>query len=360
MAIPLSPSEKLLRAKLKLTNHVSPFISNLVINFNHIISDVVPVAGVSDNNIYYNEEAINEFSIGELMAVISHEMLHVILRHEERRGDRNPKAWNIACDMVVNSMLKRSYFMLPDSAIFPPRYSEAYSEEELYKEIANDPLYNQADYFLDILQSEDPIKTLSIKGAIKDINSKLKANGSSVLDNFISAKGSPSIVNSNYREEIKKIFNNVSRLDIHRPRRKLIPNFIFPRRKEVPSKLHIAIDTSGSIEKETLDKFINYIKYTLSINKAISAEMIICDCEIQEIVPINSATNLSNYDFKGRGGTNFNPVIEYCNNQNSKGLVYFTDLEGPNIVKPNYPLLWVVYGSKNIKINLGKIVYIDK
>jgi predicted metal-dependent peptidase len=41
-----------------------------------------------------------------LMFMILHELLHIILGHVRRIGDRNPQIWNLAVDHVVNSMLK--------------------------------------------------------------------------------------------------------------------------------------------------------------------------------------------------------------------------------------------------------------
>ena len=37
--------------------------------------------------------------------VVLHELLHVILKHPLRRGDRDPEVWNIACDYVVNAYI---------------------------------------------------------------------------------------------------------------------------------------------------------------------------------------------------------------------------------------------------------------
>jgi len=49
---------------------------------------------------------------GELIGVLAHEVMHPALHHDTRRGDRDPKRWNEACDYAINhcfSMLACSY-----------------------------------------------------------------------------------------------------------------------------------------------------------------------------------------------------------------------------------------------------------
>ena len=41
----------------------------------------------------------------EWIFVLAHELLHVGLRHDERRGYRDPYLWNVACDYVINGWL---------------------------------------------------------------------------------------------------------------------------------------------------------------------------------------------------------------------------------------------------------------
>jgi hypothetical protein len=40
-----------------------------------------------------------------LRLVLAHEILHCIGKHQERRGSRDPKGWNIACDYAINPIL---------------------------------------------------------------------------------------------------------------------------------------------------------------------------------------------------------------------------------------------------------------
>ena len=44
-------------------------------------------------------------TLEEAKFVLAHELLHVGLRHEARRGGRDPHLWNVACDFVINGWL---------------------------------------------------------------------------------------------------------------------------------------------------------------------------------------------------------------------------------------------------------------
>ena len=50
-------------------------------------------------------ETIEDLAPKELEAVLAHEVLHCALGHHCRRGERDPKLWNEAADLAINSIL---------------------------------------------------------------------------------------------------------------------------------------------------------------------------------------------------------------------------------------------------------------
>lgn len=102
----------------------------------------------------------------------------------------------------------------------------------------------------------------------------------------------------------------------------------------------IAIDTSGSVAGELVQKFVqktyNVLKSTESFFSKINVHIIQCDAKIQEDIKITSQEEFDAYlkemQIKGLGGTDFRPVFAYVDKlrrekefQNLKGLIYFTD-----------------------------------
>lgn len=102
----------------------------------------------------------------------------------------------------------------------------------------------------------------------------------------------------------------------------------------------IAIDTSGSVSGELVQKFIqktyNVLKNEESFFTKINLHIIQCDTDIQEDRKITSQEEFDEYlgtmKLHGFGGTDFRPVFAYVDKliqskefTNLRGLIYFTD-----------------------------------
>ena len=119
----------------------------------------------------------------------------------------------------------------------------------------------------------------------------------------------------------------------------------------------IAIDTSGSVQGELVQKFItktyNILSQQESYFTKINIHIIQCDAEVQEDLKITSREEfekcLKGLTLKGFGGTDFRPLYQYVDQlihlgefTNLKGLIYFTDGYGtfPER-KPDYDVAFV-------------------
>ncbi len=107
--------------------------------------------------------------------------------------------------------------------------------------------------------------------------------------------------------------------------------------------LAIAIDTSGSCKAEVVAQFLAETKAILEEKETFFSRMqvclIQCDCWIQDVQLIHSMEEWEeksrNIRIHGRGGTDFQPVFRYLDEQRHKGefrdlkaLIYFTDGDG--------------------------------
>ncbi|HWQ75563.1 MAG TPA: VWA-like domain-containing protein [Syntrophomonas sp.] len=128
----------------------------------------------------------------------------------------------------------------------------------------------------------------------------------------------------------------------------------------------IAIDTSGSLNQDAVQKFIqktyNILSQTENFFRRINIHIIQCDAQIQEEVKITSPQEFEEYiarlQLRGFGGTDFCPVFERVDQmiasgefQNLKGLIYFTDGYGnfPK-KKPGYDAAFILarYGPEEL------------
>lgn len=102
----------------------------------------------------------------------------------------------------------------------------------------------------------------------------------------------------------------------------------------------VAVDTSGSVSTEELANFYTELNF---IHKAgVKITVAQCDADISNIQKFNPKDIVS---IHGRGGTDFDPPMEYLNKNKSKYtcLVYFTDGAcTPPRIKTTRPVLWVI------------------
>lgn len=123
----------------------------------------------------------------------------------------------------------------------------------------------------------------------------------------------------------------------------------------------IAIDTSGSVRGEIVQKFIQHTHDVLaaggSFDTKLNMYIIQCDDAIQDITLITSAKEFENYfrekQIKGLGQTDFRPVFEYVEKlrqenklKDLRGLLYFTDGKGKfPAAATDYDTAFIIYND---------------
>jgi len=119
----------------------------------------------------------------------------------------------------------------------------------------------------------------------------------------------------------------------------------------------LAIDTSGSVSEDELKEFMNEINHIYKCGVDIT--IVQCDTRIRSIEPYKGKCELTVH---GRGGTEFDPVLEYFNENLRKytSLVYFTDGECWTNVKPKGNVLWVISERSEMNDDLpGKVIKLE-
>jgi predicted metal-dependent peptidase len=119
----------------------------------------------------------------------------------------------------------------------------------------------------------------------------------------------------------------------------------------------LGIDTSGSVSDSELQEFMNEITHIYKCG--VDVTIIQCDTTIRSIEPFNPKKE---FKVHGRGGTEFDPVLEYynANLQKYTSLVYFTDGECSTSVKPKGNTLWVLSEQSGMNEDLpGKVIKLE-
>lgn len=152
------------------------------------------------------------------------------------------------------------------------------------------------------------------------------------------------------------------------------------REGKVIRSFAVILDTSGSVDRSLLEKFLQKTYDCLlseeSFAKRFAVHIVQADCKVQSDVCIHSAQELQEYlrtlTIRGRGGTDFCPALEYVEKQqkdgsliNLKGVLYFTDGEGtfPER-KPPFEVAFVYVGEEAFRAKVPawalKVVFSDE
>ncbi len=79
------------------------FYGLLLMHATYSVSEEVETACTDGKGITFGTGFLDELSDGELDFIMMHEILHMVLQHCFRQDDRDNEAFNVACDIVVNS-----------------------------------------------------------------------------------------------------------------------------------------------------------------------------------------------------------------------------------------------------------------
>lgn len=93
-----------------------PYYANAIGSLRIVADPNVPTMATSADWVtHYNPATVAKWTATETAAVLVHELEHLLRRHYDRCGDRDPARFNIAGDAEINQRLTG----LPDGAVYP-------------------------------------------------------------------------------------------------------------------------------------------------------------------------------------------------------------------------------------------------
>lgn len=128
-------NESFIRARRHLLlDHV--FFGSLVM---HLEPEEDPKARrglwVDGQTVGYNPEALAALPLAEASGLLAKGVMHCAMRHQLRRGSRNPERWQEACDYSVNPVLVDSGLKLPAGALLDRQRFPDNTPEDIYRQL---------------------------------------------------------------------------------------------------------------------------------------------------------------------------------------------------------------------------------
>jgi predicted metal-dependent peptidase len=369
-------SEKISQAKAKLLVDY-PYFGTLASKLELVVNDDIATFKSNGAKLEYREEYLRELSLPEVEFILSNGAMHAVLAHDMRKNNRSGWLWQMATDIAINDMLLQNGLDMPYGAEYRERFRGMYAEE-IYAELKDDILREdealeyEADDSDDIeqknhrdtkeqLQEELLAEQLRAEEAIALLESQLHQNAEipTAIERFFEIKGFAKI---DWREQLREAIDEFMRDDyvLMPPSKKLLYKGIYlPSNSSKHLRLVIAVDVSGSVEKELLDTFLSEVSFVMEQTQNYTIELLACDDTIQSHTSFYTGEPLEVL-LKGGGGTDFRPVFRYIEEHfdNVRLVLYFTDLEGifPKEA-PLYSVKWV--SPKEGDVPFGSVIVLE-
>lgn len=192
---------------------------------------------------------------------------------------------------------------------------------------------------------ENDMLDADIKNMIDEKQGSSKQWGKFTQDHMSSiiAANKPKI---SYKEVIKRFNTSIisgksvsSRMKVNRRYDLASPGY----RREYQSKLIFAVDTSGSMTEDDLKEGFAVIN---NICKHSEIEYVLFDTSIK-LIEKKRKNAQTQFKVKGRGGTDFQEVVDYAEKKAVDGLVIFTDGCASAPTKPKHTkVLWLLHSKE--------------
>ena len=124
--------QKLQRFKMDMMKKY-PFYGDILMHIPVIEDDRIPTAQTNGREIRYSPVFFATLTEGQRNYVLLHEVMHILLLHWKRTGNRKPLLWNIACDFMVNGIIDQlRWYMRQDKIPFDRPVNGCYTDSWRY------------------------------------------------------------------------------------------------------------------------------------------------------------------------------------------------------------------------------------
>lgn len=308
----------------------------------------------------------------EMRFVLLHEVMHCVLHHCTRGTNLRQRLYNIACDIVVNSLIleamNRTDFRVDGAPVMhlTPTGSEGRycNAEQVYEMLLGIPDKDIRKHASGV-DSHEIWDTVHAE-ALEDAWGQYVREAAEAMDG---SEGVPLGVQrhlgdiyhtpkTNWRQLLQDfIRHDRSDFTYQIPDHRFQERYVFPSFQDdmfgdSVDRLWFLIDASGSISEDTLTEAFTEIRGAVEQLDALAGELSCFDAAVTDPIPFESVEALEGIKPTGGGGTSFHAIFRYLQEHYGEdlpraiiiltdGFAAFPDEDAALGV----PVLWMILGS---------------
>ena len=351
---------KVSRAIIKLVaNHT--FYGSCALKVKVVECKKTKTMSTDGRNIFWGREAVDRWTEEEVIGVVAHEIMHIIMLHHLRCGERTHVKWNIAGDFGINIILRNQGFELPEGVLLDPKYKD-WNAEKIYDDLGDE--YHEEPTWGFVTEMKDdqgnPLVGDERQKAIDGVNEMIAQAAQEAKKAGQTLHGSiEDIVQTIRRPQIDWITwlrtNIIAKGNTdsswNRPNRKMLSELDMYMPSMVDNRcgpLAFILDTSCSVSSQEREVFLAELQ---SINESMKPEImhIICvDTDVAKCESFTPDDNITELAMKGGGGTDMTPGFNYVRDclPEVDSILCFSDCEfGDWPEEPEKPVIWLSTGQ---------------
>ena len=380
-----NPEQRIERCHIELMKHPH-FVaySGILMIGDCKIDDNIPTACTNGKDVIYGRQFVQSLNDADLRGVILHEAKHKMYRHLltwKHLQKQDPQRANMACDYVINLEIKdegdrsSGFVRLPQGglidekfrglnsaevfALLPPQSQDGGEGSSGFDEHDWDGAesLNEAEKTELAKEIDQAIR----QGAI--LAGKVGGNVDRAFTDLMSAK-------VDWREALREFVSSVSSgkddSTWRKPNRRWLQHDIYMPStiSESMGRVVVAIDTSGSIWGEVLNRFISEVASVMQNMNPEQVDLLYWDSQVagHEVYGLNDADRMtSSTKPKGGGGTSPSCITSYMRKHKIDPVcaIILTDGYVGNDWGGNWncPTLWAI--TSDIKSPIGQTIKVE-
>lgn len=335
------------------------FFGTIALGVQTLLDKETQTAGTDGTRILWGTDFLGKLKQAEVTGVTAHEVLHIALLHAFRKGSRDHLAWNIACDYVINLILKDAGFTLPESALIDEQYRDK-TEEEVYEEIRKKVKKSKGQGWGEVSEPKDgqgnPLTQAETDALVREVQVKI-ANAHAVgklagkipasLDRLLGSSRRPRV---EWRELISQYLVDSVKDDWtwRRPSRRSPRNIVLPSLNDDSTGLvAVTIDLSGSISQ---DQGEQALAEALSVCQSLRLRLVVGSCDTKHYGFEEYQVGDPFPNLKGGGGTDFDHASEVLEDYIAEGNevrvhLFLTDGQTSSWGREVVPTIWGIHSN---------------